>query len=180
MQPGSGSGPDLLRARTWRNPVTDLRAFVTVPFVIVGGVAMRLYAPERMTDDLGILIHASQEGQLSRELEQAGAIKQGNLSRGGSHWRLPGEENLDVLVSEETWAVEALVNPVSGPDGLPVVAMSYLVLMKMQASRGIDIGDLSRMLGAADEENLGETRRVIRRTLPDAVEDLESLIQLGQ
>lgn len=50
----------------------------------------------------------------------------------------------------------------------------------MRASRGIDIGDLTRMLGAADEADLEEVRRVIRTHLSDAEGDLESLIQLGR
>ena len=50
----------------------------------------------------------------------------------------------------------------------------------MRASRDIDIGDLTRMLGAAEEADLEETRRVIRTHLSDEEEDLESLSQLGQ
>ena len=114
---GSGSGPETLWARTWRRPVFDLRTIVTLPFVVVGGVATRLYSPERMTDDL---------------------------------------------------------------DVLPVVAMPYLVLMKMRASQDIDIGDLGRMPGAAEDKALNETREVIRWHLADGVEDLESLIYLGK
>lgn len=36
------------------------------------------------------------------------------------------------------------------------------------------------MLGAADEEALAKTRRVIQRYLVDGVEDLDSLIALGR
>ncbi|MEG4120052.1 hypothetical protein QUA43_21610 [Microcoleus sp. N9_B4] len=52
--------------------------------------------------------------------------------------------------------------------------------MKLKASRGIDIGDLTRMLGGADESNLRLVRRAVQDFLPDAVEDLESLIVLGK
>ena len=34
----------------------DLRSLVSGPFLVVGGVATRLYAPERMTDDLDVLV----------------------------------------------------------------------------------------------------------------------------
>ncbi len=93
---------------------------------------------------------------------------------------MPDGVSLDVLESGEEWAQEAISQPQVGPDDLPVVAMPYLILMKMQASRSIDIGDLGRMLGAAEDAALTETRRVIRHYLPDAIEDLESLIQLGR
>lgn len=56
VRPGSGSSLETLRARTWRQTVFNLSSIITVPFVVVGGVATRLYAPERMTDDLDVLI----------------------------------------------------------------------------------------------------------------------------
>lgn len=178
--PGSGSGPETLWARTWRHPVFDLRTITTTPFVVIGGVATRLYAPERMTDDLDVLILRETAEEFGRELTRGGCRIEGRLAVGGSHWRMPDGVSLDALESDEPWASEAIRRPQKGPDGLPVVALPYLVLMKMRASRGIDIGDLGRMLGAADDAALNETRGVIRRYLPDGVEDLESLIFLGR
>jgi len=178
--PGSGSGPETLWARTWRHPVFNLRTITTTPFVVVGGVATRLYAPERATDDLDVLILADTAEEFARALTLGGAKHMGSPTIGGSHWTLPGGAALDVLESGEDWAREAIDHPQNGPDGLPVISMPYLVLMKIQASRGIDIGDLGRMLGAADDAALNETRGVIRRYLPDGVEDLESLIFLGK
>ncbi|MCC6791467.1 MAG: hypothetical protein IT336_07285 [Thermomicrobiales bacterium] len=49
----------------------------------------------------------------------------------------------------------------------------------MNASRGIDIGDLTRMLGLASEDDLNEVRRVIERYQPADIDDLEGLITLG-
>ena len=77
--------------------------------------------------------------------------------------------------------IHTLKNPASGPDGLPVVSLPYLALMKMRAGRAaIDIGDLSRVLGAADKDILVQTQAVMAAYLPDGLEDLESLIQLGR
>ena len=180
VRPGSGSGPDLLRARTWRHPVFNLNAIVTIPFVVVGGVATRLYSPERMTDDLDILVHAENAERLADDLAQAGAHFLGGLSIGGSQWRLPDGTLLDVLFSNEPWVEEALRAPVVAPDGLPVISLPYLVLMKILSSRGIDLGDLTRMLGGADEHALYAVRSVIQTYAPDAVDDLESLIMLGR
>jgi len=180
VRPGSGSGPDVLWARTWRRPVFDLRRLVDVPFLVVGGVATRLYAPERMTDDLDVLVAADQAEAFYLELVRGGAVNGGRLAIGGSHWLLPDGTPLDVLEENAAWVAEAMAAPAPGPDGLPVIALPYLVLLKMRASRGIDIGDLTRMLGAADEADLERTRRVIRAHLSDAEEDLESLISLGR
>jgi len=160
--------------------VFDLRRLVSVPFLVVGGVATRLYAPERMTDDLDVLVAAADAETLYEELMHGGAMKAGRLAIGGSHWLLPDGTPLDVLEEDAAWVAEAMAAPSPGPDGLPVIALPYLVLLKMRASRGIDIGDLTRMLGAADEADLERTRQVIRTHLSDAEEDLESLIQLGR
>lgn len=180
VRPGSGSGPETLWARTWRRPVFDLRTITKVPFVVIGGVATRLYAPERMTDDLDILIESQNAAALSADLTKGGCQKQGNLSIGGSHWSLPDGVALDILEESASWAAEAIAHPESGPESLPVIALPYLVLMKMRAGRAIDIGDLSRILGAADDASLAQTRSVMAANLPDGVEDLESLIQLGR
>ncbi len=180
VRPGSGSGPETLWARTWRRPVFDLRTITAVPFVVIGGVATRLYAPERVTDDLDILIEAKDAEKLSADLTGGGCQKLGSLSIGGSHWRLPDGMALDVLEEDALWAAEAVANPAFAPNGLPVISLPYLVLMKMRASRGIDIGDLTRVLGAADEEAIAEVARVIAAHLPDGVEDLEGLIYLGR
>jgi len=180
VRPGSGSGPDVLWARTWRRPVFDLRSLVSVPFLVVGGVATRLYAPERMTSGLDVLVgKASAEG-FYRELARGGVSKRGHFTVSGSHWLLPDGTPLDVLEEDGAWVGEAMAAPALGPDGLPVIALPYLVLMKMRASRGIDIGDLTRILGAAGEADLDRTRQVIRTHLGDAEEDLESLISLGR
>ena len=90
VKPGSGSSLSLLLARTWRQPVFDLRTLFTVPFVVMGGVATRLYSPERMTDDLDILVHADHAAQVAREASECGHLLDG--------------ARLDVTLSGEKWA----------------------------------------------------------------------------
>ena len=169
VHPGSGSGPETLWARTWRRPVFDLRTITAVPFVVIGGVATRLYAPERVTDDLDILVEAKNADALADDIERAG---------GSSRCALNGMP-LDVRAEDAPWAAEAVANPASAPNGLPVISLPYLVLMKMRTSRGIDMGDLTRVSGAADDGTLAEAERVTAAYLPDGVEDLEGLIYLG-
>lgn len=180
-RPGSGSSREFLKKRTWNHPVTNIKTIIKkTRFLVVGGIATRLYMPERMTDDLDILVLTQEADNLYRELEQAGSKRTGELSIGGSTWELPDGTYLDVIESKDSWVREAIRNPNPSPDGLPIIGLPYLVLMKLQASRGIDIGDLTRMLGCADETALGLVRRVVQNFLPDAVEDLESLIVLGK
>lgn len=181
VQPGAGSSPEFLRARTWRRPVFNLASIISMPFVVVGGVATRLYAAERVTDHLDVLIHSDDAARFYQELARAGGERVGSLTVGGAEWRLPDGTTLDVLESDAPWVREAIQSPVPAePDGLPIIALSYLVLMKMLASRGIDIGDLTQMLGGADDNSLEQARRVIATYLPNDADDLESLILLGR
>ena len=180
-RPGSGSTLEFLSKRTWNRPVTNIKAIIKqTQFVVVGGIATRLYMPERMTDDLGILVLTDDAENIYQELVATGSIKVGELSIDGSSWQLPDGSILDILESQQPWVREAIANPNIAPDDLPIIRLPYLIIMKLQASRGIDIGDLTRMLGGADETALELVRKTVKTYLPDAVEDLESLIILGK
>ncbi len=63
---------------------------------------------------------------------------------------------------------------------MPVIALPYLVLLKMAAGRGQDLADIQRMLGQADDSALAEVREVTQRFRPEDADDLESLIALGK
>lgn len=180
-RPGSGSSLEFLRKRTWNRAVTNIKAIIkTTPFVVIGGIATRLYMPERMTEKIEILVLTEDADNIYRELAEAGSIKVGELSIGGSSWQLPDGSILDVLESQQSWVAVAIANPNIAPDNLPIIGLPYLILMKLQASRGIDMGDLTRMLGGADKTALELVRKTVKTYLPDAVEDLESLIVLGK
>jgi hypothetical protein len=98
---------------------------------------------------------------------------------GGSSWQTPSGM-LDVIASDESWAEEAIAQPMRSPTGLPIIALPYLILMKLRASRSIDIGDMTRMLGLADAPARQQVLDLIRRYRPDAIEDVESMIALGE
>jgi hypothetical protein len=131
--------------------VTDLQDLIDLPYVIVGGVATRLYMPERMTDDLDILIHRSQAERVYARLVEKQATAIGDLSIGKTSWQLPDTTVLDIIVSDLAWVTEALLHPKTSPDGQRVIDLPYLVLMKLAASRTTDLSDVSRMLGLAGE-----------------------------
>jgi hypothetical protein len=180
VKPGSGSTHEFLTTRTWRKKVTDLRDLINTPYVIVGGVATRLYMPESMTDDLDILIHSSQVEQAYAYLTEQNVRCIGELSIGRTSWELPDEVMLDIISSDKPWVRMALLSPHISPDNQPVIDLPYLVLMKMEASRTTDLSDISRMLGQANVLELDAVREVIRMYDSNSLEDLESLIQLGK
>ncbi len=180
-RPGSGSAEVFLRERTAMTNWPDLTEILTgLPWAVVGAVATRAYMPERATQDLDILVIASDAREIRTRLEGAGFEKVQELAIGGAAWRSPSGNLVDVIVSEETWVPEALRDLRQDPQGLPVLARPYLVLMKVQSGRAQDLADAARMLGFASEEERQITRALFARYLPDAVEDLESLITLGR
>lgn len=61
-----------------------------------------------------------------------------------------------------------------------ILPFPYLILMKFNASRTIDLGDITRMLGLASEANREQVRTLFRRYAPADLDDLESLILLGK
>jgi hypothetical protein len=180
VKPGSGSTKEFLQTRTWRRKMADLRDLIDVPYAIVGGVATRLYMPERMTDDLDILIHSSQVERAYSQLAQQQVRRIGELSIGRTSWELPDLTVLDIITSDKPWVEIALQHPRVGPDLQPVIDLPYLVLMKLDASRTNDLSDISRMLGLASDRELDEVRRAIKMYDPNSLEDLESLILLGK
>ncbi|MFL7808776.1 MAG: hypothetical protein AB8I80_09110 [Anaerolineae bacterium] len=151
-----------------------------IPWAVIGGVATRAYMPERATQDLDILIAQADAEAAHARLRSAGFEPLGSLSIGGTAWRTPTGVLMDLVESQEPWVDEALENLQTDAQGLPVPSLPYLVLIKVHASRTQDLADVSRMLGLASEEQRQETRQLFAKWLPDAQEDLESLIALGE
>jgi hypothetical protein len=163
------------------NPWPDLRPVLQdIPWAIAGGVATRAYMPERMTKDLDILVRRQDEAEVRKRLEAAGYRYVFPLAVPGFLARSSEEVEIDVLLGDYAWLDEALAQPRQDPAGYPVLDLPYLVLVKMTASRVQDVADVTRMLGLASEEALARVREVFARYAPGDVEDLESLIYLGQ
>jgi hypothetical protein len=136
--------------------------------------------PERMTRDVDILIRMADQEKVLDRLRNAGFAVVQKLAIPGFILRSPDGTEVDVLLGSQPWVDEALLMPSADPAGFPVVALPYLVLMKMASSRGRDIGDLTTMLGLADKAVLAAVREAVRKYSPQDRDDLESLIFIGQ
>lgn len=178
---GAGSSMETLDRRSAVMKALDLRHVLTnIPWAVVGGVATRAYMAERATLDLDILVHRRDSAPLRSTFEHTGFAFQQPRLPGGSTWKAPDGRMVDVIERDDAWVEEALRSPARDPQGLPVLRLPYLVLMKLQASRTQDLADISRMLGGADEETLADALRVCAEYLPDSVDDVKSLLQLGK
>jgi len=179
QRPGTGSRltANDEPARIW----PDLSGVLEgLPWAVAGAVATRRYMPERATGDLDVVVLARHARDVERRLVAAGYSREGPPAIGGAEWRSSGGVRVDIIEGAEPWWEEALAHPQRDRQGLPVLALPYLALMKLLASRTIDIGDVARMLGLASDAELADVRAVIARLAPELAADLESLIALGR
>ncbi len=180
VQPGTGSAPEFMRERTAMHTWPDLREILEgIDWVVIGGVATRAYMPERMTKDLDILVRKSDGKEVIERLKKAGYKLVSRLAVEGYLMRSPRGVDVDVLFGKYPWLDEALMHPERDPAGYPVITLPYLIVLKLVANRLRDMSDLAIMLGWAEEETLNKIREVVRRYLPNEIDDLESMIFLG-
>lgn len=164
---------------SWPNLVA---ALAPLQFAVTGAVATRLYMPERLTQKIDIAIAASDSANVRQKFLKAGFVHQGDLAIGGSTWRAQDGKLVDVIEVHESWWSDAISAAQNNRDaqGLPIVPLAFLVLMKFRAGRLQDLADISRMLGQANEKDLAEVRALFDREAPSERSDLESIIQLGK
>lgn len=110
-----------------------------------------------------------------------GFAYQGELAVGGLCWRTPQGFPVDVVECREAWFAQALRQAQDNrdPQGLPVLSLPFLVLMKFQAGLVQGLADVTRMLGEADGGALGAVRALFAQWLPGELDDPEGLIEPG-
>ena len=157
-----------------------------IPFGVAGGLAANNYMPPRNTEDLDLAVRLADLEAAGQAIAMLGwqylqpLALYGGLE--GTAWKDADDNELDLIgvpghLGEKAVA-EAQGNRLTA--GLPTITLPYLVTLKMIAARAVDTGDLARMLGRADEGTIARTRTVVRRFLPDEMDELEQFILLGR
>lgn len=179
---GTGSSQTFLERRTAVQPLPDLRGMLgSIPWVLVGGIALRAYMPERMTLDVDILLHERDAPAARAALVRAGYQIVGELSIGGFSAQLADQQAppLDVLTRQDRWLEQALREPGVDPAGYPVLARPYLVLIKLQAGRTQDLADIQRLLAYVSRVERLTIRSIVEQHSPELIEDYDSLCTLA-
>jgi hypothetical protein len=182
QQPGTGSSQHFLEERTAMAQWPRME-FLEPLFAVAGAVGMRLYAPERATRDLDVVVAVGDFEEAERRLAAAGWASAGKLTVGGSSWLSKDGQPVDVLFRREPWWPEVIAEAQSNRDaqGLPIMPLAGQVWLKLAAGRSVDAGDLSRLLGLASDEQLAGVRAFLEeRADPRDVQDFESLVELGR
>jgi len=181
QRPGTGSAHEFLRRRTAVIKWPDLRDILKgIPWVLIGGVATRAYMAERMTKDLDVVVHERDGEEARKRLEASSYTPVTQLVVPGVLMRSPDGVEIDLIYGRYPWLDKALANPQTDAAGYPVVALPYLVLLKMWATRDQDWTDITRMLSTATDEQIAEVRKVIAQNSPEDSDDLETMIYLGK
>jgi hypothetical protein len=179
---GTGSSSSFFERRTAMQPIPALqRILSSVPWVLAGDLALRAYIPERMTQDVAILVHERDAEATRVALVKAGYHVTGQLSIGGFSVQLddPAMPPIDVLTRADAWLDAALAQHVADPAGYPVLGRPYLILLKLQAGRTQDLADVQRLLARVPQPERESMRQLVFRFAPELVEDYDSLCALA-
>jgi hypothetical protein len=152
-------------------------------YAVVGGVATRLYMPERLTKDLDVVIAMRDAELVRKKLRDSGFRFVSELALiHGSTWVAPNGQEIDVIEGQEMWWPEAIQAAQANRDlqGQPVLTLPWLVLMKYKSGRSQDLADIDRMIGQADAETIDAIRSIFDKHLPAESDDLNSLIELAR
>jgi hypothetical protein len=150
-------------------------------WVLVGGLALRAFIPERMTLYVNILIHERDSANARTAFQAAGYRVTAQLSSGGFSVQAgdPKAPPIDVLTRSDAWLDTVLAAPAYDAAGYPVLPRTYLILLKLQAGRTQDLADVQRLVAYTSPAQRAAFTQVVRLASPELVEDLESLFTLA-
>lgn len=186
---GTGSDTRFLMGLQRREIVVNpSEVFGDIPVLVAGGVATRAYMPERHTNDTDFLVEHANFDEACRMLRNAGFTKNRDLFFPNAHLGLyrsawtNGTEEVDIMSSPQEWCAHAFRGNVNDQTGLRVIPLPYLVLMKFDAARGVDQGDLTRMLGPLPDEKIEAIAKVVALHSgdPGAADEIRQYAQLGR
>lgn len=177
----------LMRAERTPLPMSLAHIVVGTAYAIVGATATRTYQPERFTNNIDVLINPTdiplirrRAGGSQKQAAQTFSFSGSALGLEGETWSVPDVGKINLLWTEHGWISDAIRGAVCDSQGFAIATLPYLIAMKLDASRSVDQGDLSRMLGFADDASLEAVRRVVADILPFVSVDLESYIEIGR
>ena len=186
-----GSGSDLTRLLDAppRNRI-QMTLLDTLRVMLVGAHAAAAYAPERATSDIDFLVHPEDLREAEARLLTAGWKKTvdltfagTNLGLRGSAWAHGADPEIDLITSDQPWLIDAFdANRVESTSGKRVIPRAYLILMKLDSARGVDQGDLTRILGRLTDPEIEDVVRIVERHDNDhaIADEIRQYAQIGR
>lgn len=154
-----------------------ISGMLTVPHAIIGGQALAIHGHPRATDDVDVLVNPS---DLEQAVQDLGGKVLGPIAIGGKIVALPDGTEVDLVSPNTAFVQDAIVAAENTRFGR-VVSKPYLVLLKLWASRGsqedVDMINMLRVMSPAERKF---TRMLVKRHLPNDLEDLQGLIEMSK
>lgn len=156
--------------------VANIVQNIQVPYAIIGGFALVHHGYNRTTSDVDILVNPSDLEKAKNSLDFKSMSP---ITIGGVSLELKDGTAVDLLAPQQKWVSNAIKSAIITPMG-KVVSAPYLILMKLWASRGgkEDV-DMLQVLKKMKPEDVSKTKLLVKKYLPNEVEDLESLIMMA-
>jgi hypothetical protein len=178
---GTGSSFAFLQQRTAMQALPDLIMILgSIHWVLIDGLALRAYMPERLTFDIDILVHERDSQAVRTAFIASGFVLVGELSIGGFSVRTTTTSApIDVIIRSDSWLDTALLAPAQDSAGYPVLGRPFLILLKLEAGRTQDLADVQRLLAYTASEERASIRTLIVAEQPELVEDYDSLCILA-
>jgi hypothetical protein len=178
---GTGSSFAFLQQRTAMQALPDLSMILgSIHWVLIGGLALRAYMPERLTFDIDILVHERDSPAVRTAFLASGFVLVGELSIGGFSVRTTTTSApIDVITRSDSWLDTALAAPARDSAGYPVLGRPFLILLKLEAGRTQDLADVQRLLAYTAPEERASIRTLVVAEQPELVEDYDSLCILA-
>lgn len=175
--PARKASSDYLSKVVKTSAVSDFTSKMTgIPYAIIGGHAIVIHGSPRTTQDVDLLVMPA---DLQRAQKALGGTSSGPLTVGGVAMSVNGTE-VDLVAPPVPWVADAIREAIDSEYG-KVVSKPYLVLMKLWASRGAQEDlDMMYMLKAMTPEERKKTIQLVRKHLPNDVEDLKNMIQYSK
>ena len=165
-------------------PSTETLKSILLPglrYVVVGGMASAHYQPARFTEDVDLMVLAEDASAMEQSLQRDGWIQLGVISFGGSSWQSDKGELIDLIhAPDQAWVAAALDSPIKTSAGLQIIDLPYLIILKLSATRAVDISDIVGMLQHANNAEKQRVRQVIERYRHDLLEDFDQFRAIAQ
>ena len=168
------AGPDYIDRIVQTAAVAQFTKMLgNIPYAIIGGHAIAIHGNPRMTQDIDLLVAPENLAAAETALGGADAWLR-PLTIGGSAMSVNGTE-IDLVSPQMPWVSDAIATAQPSPHGR-VVNKSYLVLMKLWASRGMqEDADMMSLLKGMTPAEWSQCQGLIRKHLPNDVDDLDNL-----
>lgn len=129
--------------------VHEQLAAMGIPHVFIGGLAVGAHGYERMTRDVDVLVN-------KEDLDRLPGRALANVK--GKTFAI-GDVDVDIMATPKRPDLfRAVIAAPDDVDGLPMVSLEGLILLKLASGRISDLGDVERLVGLKDKGELAHVR----------------------